>query len=673
MRPMTHERALDMTYEIPGVLDFVMGKEYLDRPNLYPRQGTLLKILFLEADRMTDYDFDVIQEWEDRYLSTADDKGEGKEGISPGILKRIEINRMCPCGHDKGEHGSEERRNMSCLSCDGCPRYRGRYWFREVVAAIGRRGSKGHIGAMAGAYILWHFIQKGNPQAYYGVDRDKRLQAIVFAGKKEQAKAYQWADLNNVILGAPCFTDYLGRPQSESITLRSKYDEARESDRANRQVRTTADISSFEIIPKESTKIAGRGGAAFMLYFDEAAHVVKGAAKNDVADVHLAATPALDQFGKEGFIYLPSSPWQRTGLFYNQYLLSIAMDSRGNPEHPEMMMVQLPSWGLYEDWERSHTLKVYEDGEKMFPRMAGPIQAYDDDMKQIEKANPETFAVERRAQFASVIDAYLKPEKIAQVWEPWPGPEDVLRFVDRGNLATIYRAHGDPSKSGARFGWAIAHIAGRDERELPHVVFDVVHYWDPADFEGHEVDYDFIGGEIEKYLDAFMPAEVTFDQFSSVQTIQRLQRHAQKKRYPKRVQIYERPATSKLNWNTAEITKTAMGLGLVHSPYHEELEREMSFLQDFGGRVDKPTSGPVQTKDIWDAFSICVYELIGDEVATLMAEGLGGLKLRGSSQGGFEIPGTGTDPDGVHSALSSFGRGKRYRDRTGIGRPRPRG
>jgi hypothetical protein len=616
--------------DVPDIIEFTCSDAYLNRPNLYPRQGTLLKIIFLQDELLTDYDYEVIAEWEEEYLKTVNDKGVALGGITPGVLDRIRINKEA-----------------------------GRKWFRQVLNVSGRRGSKGHIGGIAGSYVLWHYITKGDPQGFYGVDRDKRLSAIVFAGKKEQARANQWRDLNNIILGAPCFTRYISQAQTESLTLFSRHDFVKMMERSERGVESSIDPATFEIVPKESTEMAGRGPASFMQHYDEAAHVVRGVAKASAEEVYEAATPALDQFGLDGFIYIPSSPWQMIGLLYDHYLLAGEMDTDEHgvlvPAYPEMLMVQLASWAIYKDWERAHEIPR-APGELPYQRLKGAIQSYDDNMRQLERANPERFKVERRSHFAAVLDAYLKPERISAMWEPWPNPDRPMKMADRGHLATLYRAHGDPSKSGAGFGFALGHVEGPDERGLPHVVFDIVHHWDPADFEGHEVDYDVIGRELADYLDRFMPGEMTFDQFNSVSTIQFLQRHARDSHYPKRVEIYERTATGPLNWKTYETFKTALGLNLVHAPYYEMADLELTFLQDRGGKVDHPSSGPVQTKDVADCMAIVVYELIGEAMSAFIGKMLSEVPLHVAAPGGF-------DPyqpqrEEAHQALSGFGRGR---------------
>lgn len=651
--------------DIPDVIEFTMSDKYLNRPNLYPRQGTLLKVIFLQEHLLTEYDHQVLNEWEESYLKTADDKGEGNRGIVPGVRERMRINSTCPCGHHVSEH--HKRAGQCSGGLCSCGTYRGRRWFREVVSVIGRRGSKGHVGAIAGAYVLWHYITKGDPQGYYGVDRDKRLTGIVFAGKKEQAKVNQWKDLTNVILGAPCFSQYISRPQTESLSLFSRYDFVKMAERASRGIHTDVDQASFVILPAESTTMAGRGPASFMQFYDEVAHVVKGVAKNEATDVYDAATPSLDQFGLDGFIYLPSSPWQKIGLFYDKYQEAIETEEDGTAVYPEMLMVQLTSWDPYEDWERAHEIPR-APGELPYQRLKGAIQSYDHQMQQLERANPDTFKVERRSRFATVLDAYLNPEKVKTIWEPWNGK--TLTLGGRGNLATTYRAHGDPSKSGAGFGFALAHVEGPDERGLPHVVFDELHAWLPENYEGHEVDYDDIKTDLADYLDRYMPHEMTFDQFNSVATIQALQRHARAMRYPKQVQIYERTATGPLNWKTYETFKTALGLGLIHAPYFELADLELTFLQDLGGKVEHPTSGPVQTKDVADCMAIVTYELIGEQMTAFIGKMLSEVPLGVGAQGGLDP--YGPQREEAHQALSAFGRGRGPGGPRGMGAPRRR-
>ena len=629
---------------MPDPIEFCISDKYLNRPILYPRQATMLKVFFLRDDMFTQYDLDVIGEWEDTFLRF------GNEGISPQILKRIEI----------------------CKA-------QGRPWFREILTVLGRRGSKGHIGALSGSYVLWNFMHKpGGPQAHYGIDRDKRLTAIVFAGKKEQATANQWRDLNNVILGGPCFAPYVSKPQTERLTVYAPADFLRAQRQRMAGVYTEQDNATFEIVPSPSTAMAGRGPTSFMQFYDEMAHVVATGANRSAEDVYTSATPSLDQFGVDAFLYEGSSPWQMQGQFYENWTKSIEIGADGLPAFPEMLMLQLPSWAPYLDWEDADRIpikpptKTYIEVLVDVPSAADPevietsseivehlisgptlrplkraIQTFDDQMRQLEKANPETFAVERRSHWAQSLASYLDRNKIEEMFGAYKGTPLVIQT--RGPLSITYKAHGDPSKVNDNFGFAIAHVEPGETKthNLPHVVFDVIHHWRPQDFDDHTIDYLIIEEQMERYLDAFAMDELTFDQFNSVMTIGSLNRYVQETGFPKRITIYEKTATRPLNWRRCEVFKAALNLGLLHAPMlaadgvtvseHAEMaELELRFLEEKNGKVDHPSSGPVQHNDISDAMMECVFALIGEEMGAFLGQALGSAGVSGSS--------TGTDP-----------------------------
>lgn len=675
--------------DMPDPIEFVISDKYLDRGNMYPRQATMLKVFFLRDDMFTQYDLDVIGEWEEAFLRS------GNEGISPKILERIKINKAA-----------------------------GRPWFREILTVIGRRGGKGHLGGLTGAYVLWNYMHKpGGPQNYYGIDRDKRLTCIVFAGKKEQATANQWRDLTNVIQGGPCFGPYISRPQTERLTIFAPNDFLRAQKRMAAGIHTEQDQATFEIIPSPSTMMAGRGPTSFMQFYDEMAHVVNSGSNRGAEEVYVAASPSLDQFGVDAFIYEGSSPWQMQGQFYDNWQRAIEIDPDGSPAYPEMVMVQLPSWGPYENWEeadripirppkqewievevevprlttvKGKTVEVVETKieiiersipGKCFQPLKKAVQAYDDQMRQLERANPQTFAVERRSHWAQSLAAYLDRNKIAAMFGPYRGQQ--LRIQTAGPLSQTYKAHGDPSKVNDNFGWAIAHTEPGDESTmgLPHVVFDVLHHWRPIDFEDHTIDYVEVLGDIqEHYVKPFAPDEITFDQFNSVMPIGLLQRYVIEERIPKRISIFEKTATRQLNWKRAEIFKAALNMGLIHAPMlasdgtvseHAEMaELELRFLEESNGKVDHPSSGPIQHNDIADAMFECVYALIGEQMAAYLGQTLGeaGVSGMAAGSGGLD-PYRGMAPPGSNgdtsAGLANTHAGNRRS--AGMGQPRSRG
>jgi hypothetical protein len=660
---------------VPDPITFVLSEHWLDKPNLYPRQATLLKIIFLRDDLFTDYDHQVIAEWINDFNETNPDAGvENKftartNGIQPDVYERI-----------------------AWLKAHN---YR---WFREVILAIGRRGAKGYVSSLAMAYVLWNYLAKGNPQEYYGIDPNKQLSAMIFASKREQAKENLWGDLYNVITTAPCFTEYISAPLAESLTVYAPYDFVRMRKMAARGIRTTRDMASFSIVPRESTLVAPRGQAGFLVGFDEAAHVKNAGITREFGAVYNAATPSLDQFGTDAFIILPSSTWEMTGRFYELWELSLQRelhDDQLMAVYQNKLMLQLPSWGPYKDWERAHELEIFPPGftgdlqehaeVPRFRKLRGAIQAYDDNMRKEERANPDAFRVERLSNWATAMDAYLAAARVDGMFADWGerhpdwGPPHLENQV-RGPLLVSYRAHGDPSNVNCRFGFALAHEEPGPDG-LNHAVFDLIHFWDPADYDDHFVDYDEIIEWIySNVVTRFQPDELTFDQFNAPATVQALQKRVRAGHLQKNVQVYVRDATAALNWSTYETFKACLNMGLVHAPVHMEAAQELKFLQKPEGqsKVICPTSGPVQTKDIADCVAIVTAALLGEQMGTFLGRDLArqrpGLSLPGGDDpykrfdpGQFSNPfGLALGQSGMHRGLHS-GMGRTGRPGAGYG------
>lgn len=662
--------------EVPDIITFVTSPDYLNRPNLYPRQATLLKCFFLREDLFTEYDYQVVAEWDEQYFKGLHAKERAQHEVDTFGQETTPTTTIAISGSPKL---LERMRAAKAL---------GYSWFREILLVMGRRAGKGHISALAMAYVLWNYMAKGDPQDHYGVDRDKKLAALIFAGKREQAKANLWRDFVNVVTGGPCFAPYIASSLGEKLSVYAPHDFIRMEEMAQRGINTALDMATFEILPKESTMMAGRGPASFIMGFDEMAHVVASGANRSAEEVYTASVPSLDQFKKDGFLIEPSSPWQMTGQFYENYSRAVEIGIDGKPVYPAVMMIQLASWDVYLDWEIAHELPLFPGGFQgdngeytdkplpAFKRLKNAIQAYDSQMADLEKADPDTFKVERRAQWATVMDAYLDPAKIEQIFTPWRDRPDyygppLLRFTDKGILAYTYKGHADPSSVNCRYGVAVAHIE-KDVENRPHVVFDLIHHFDPADFPNHTIDYEEVDDWIwDNIIAPFQPETFTFDQYNSVGSVQKLTKKVARARLPKRSTVYEETANATKNWRVAEAFKSAINMGLVHSPTYDEVELELKFLQKGNGnKVDHPTVGPVQTKDIADAVMITTYALIGEWIEGYKEMLSGGPS--GALPGGFGgmSMGGGANPraldDNSHStfqALRSFARTRMGRER----------
>jgi hypothetical protein len=362
-------------------------------------------------------------------------------------------------------------------------------------------------------------------------------------------------------------------------------------------------------------------------------------------------------------------------------------------------MLQLTSWDIYVDWERAHEIPLFPDdfrGEKneyfakeeidpdalhqlkpypVLKKMRGAIQAYDDQMMRLERSNPDTFKVERRSHFAAALDAYLNTELVSNIFRPWDerperyGPPLIV-VQDGGLLGMSYKGHGDPSKVNDKFGIAVAHVEN-DAQGRAHCVFDILHHFNPADFDGGIIDYEYVDDWIwGNVISKFYPEEFTFDQYNSTSSIQRLQKRVRNTHLPKRVNIFEKTTTSGYDWTVKENSKAAINLGLVHAPAvttgesYERAELELRFLQSpRPGKVDHPSAGPVQSKDIADAMTECIHVLIGEQVNNFVHADMA-MTPMGISQEGF-TPFQGAMDKAeleVMRGMSGFGRARGMRD-----------
>lgn len=599
---------------MPSIIEFAERVEFIGGLNkrLYPRQQTLLKLMFLETENMTSYDIEVIDEWRE---------GFGGSPLSVGVPKDV-------------------WEKVAYLKDRGYPH------FSEVLNISGRRASKGHIGGIAGAYKAWYLINLDNPQEHYGISQDKELYTFVLATQYNQARDFQFADLKSAILNGKCFQPFVAIGKDHHVALRTPYDIRMLAEKVRSKSKVETLQASIHLLPVSSNSPSARGAACFQLFFDEFAHMLVGTDGPRTADkAYEALTPSLDQMDKDKFIYVPTSPYTKAGKAYELYQSAQAVDENGKPEQPTTLVVQLPSWELYRDYDDER-----RTGVRPFKRA---IQKFDEDMERIKKRDPQSFKVEREAQWAEVIDNYLNPQWVDWMFEPFYDDSDIpgLRKLERqlkGVPKWVYWGHSDPSKAGCNFAFALGHnepVTDDDGEVWQHVIIDHMKVWKPEDFEDGVVPYNEIEKEIVEVLGAFPTTEVfTYDQFGSFVTVARMKQRVREQKLSTTVR--ESTFTDQTNKKRAEVFKAALSLRWVHS-YKDNfgaddnslLEQELKFLTEKNGKVYPQTIGPVQTKDLADCVMEITYQLVGDQWAKYkMREELGKTKPQFGAQGGYNNP-----------------------------------
>lgn len=608
-----------------SIIDFATHKSFCGVP-LYPRQRTLLKVIYLETENFTDYDLEVIEEWRNGFLSHAE-----VCGIQPDIFARINWLKV-----------------------------RGYRHFPHVQMVVGRRGSKGLNGGVIGAERMAFFWWLDDWQKYFGVKPHSDGYLSVIATTIDQARRYQFNDIKLTIEGCAYLRPHISTDKEYYISLRTPTDIRYMGELIAARVPIEREIASLKAMAFSANSASSRGGAGFANFYDEFAHQITGTGSNKTGEeIYGAGQPSLRQFKRHALTYMPSTPLSQIGKFFELYnegcvLLnedgtitrvterSLKVDAeevmatKVITANPTKFIAQFPSWELYRDWDRSpsipvRTPKYYKAGMKVYGPIfkEGAIVEYDEELQIEERVNPEKFRVEYRSQFATVPDAYLKPEKVEAMYDPLPW-RDALSPQVRGTFTHRYLIHCDPGRSGANFAMCIGHLEKappveeriKDKfgkmvtvtREWDHVVVDYLKVWRPMDYDDGVVDYVEVKDDITNVLERFQSTtQLSFDQWQSSLFLAELKRE-----FSPAIRIVEKTFTAEQNWKRFERFKSALNLGWVHAYrdnfYKDDvnclLELELKFLQEKNGKVDRQEVGPVTTKDLADCLMVVTTELL---------------------------------------------------------------
>jgi hypothetical protein len=541
---------------------------------LYPAQLTLLKLIFLELERLTAYDHLVLDRWCYSFVDGVDEHGRrgyvGDYGVAPDVLDRI----------------------ATCRAA-------GREWFGRVVLVIGRRGSKGLIGGICVARVVWELLCLGDPVAALGTT-GTRFVINLFAAQQDQAQA-QFRVVADLINRSPAFKPYIAKSSAERLCLWSP---------AQRGAKETQpERAAIEIVAREATTNAGRAWASPVLVFDEAAHMFGGGSNRSADEIYEAAGPSLAQFGTLSLLYEASSPWDQTGLFFADYERGLRIAHDGTAQHPDTLVVQLPSWSLYEDWAltQDETFLTYDGGPAFRPLSRAMVAPDSPFLVAAEADDPVNYAVEFLAHWRTTIDAYLPADDVRRVFAPFG--DRLLTMQDRGARNIRYLVHVDTSRSGANTACVVAHAETHDD--VSHLIVDQIRVWRPQDFQNHKIDAKAVVDDLIDIVERFQPAAMTFDQYDNTYYLNTLREAFLRGTRPWITAFSEHTATENGNWAEAQTFRTAISLGHVHSPPHQLAERELLFLRlERANRVAAPTSGPVTTCDIADCFFVLASKLL---------------------------------------------------------------
>jgi hypothetical protein len=474
-------------------------------------------------------------------------------------------------------------------------------WFPEVLMVIGRRGGKGHLGAVCTARVIWELMLMVDPQAELGIMAGKRLTIPVFAGQADQARSNQFRDIAEILDRAPCFKQLIARRLASRYLLWTPQ-QVLDGDNVN------PEHALIEIVAREATPLAARGPATPMFLYDEMAFAVDAGANRSAAEVLNAAAPAMAQFPAP-MLYQASSPWDQIGQFYESYCEALALDPVGTSLNPDVLVVQLPSWEMYENWELTHDpgFLTYPGGPP-FPKIDAPYLTRESPiLVRWERRDPVRFATEYGAQWARVQNPFLDERHVKRIFAGLPNRP--LDMQPRGALGHEHYAHIDLSRRRANTALMIGHPEDIDG--LRHFIVDHIKLWSPRDYPNGEIDQYALADELLEYVSDFRLVEITTDSYDAPLITQYLDGLIAKQQLSWRPRLEEHPASLTRNRREAELFREAIALDRVHAPEHEHARRELLFLeQGRDGKVGPPTTGLVRTSDVADCFFALTARLL---------------------------------------------------------------
>jgi len=460
----------------------------------------------------------------------------------------------------------------------------------ELVLVCGRRSGKTFIASVISAYEAYKLILKVDPQKHYKLPQGEEIRIINIASTSDQALILSKATQNR-ILNSKWFLPYIeGKNQSE-IRLRTK----RDLELYNQEIRLYGkplDIhASIRIQALPCTARGIRGGNVIVGILDEIAHFIDNEGNRSGDQIYEALTPSIATFGLDGKIICISSPYIKSGIFYDLYLDALGRED----DEPDLnkIMFRIPTWEMND----SITFE-YLESEK--------------------KRNPETFDSEFGADFSSIISGFFKyPEKIDAC---------IIRSCEtsnpNGNFGHYIAV--DPSSSQNGYALAMVHVEqrerikeldGKEKKEKKNiVVLDRWKVWNLRDpeFEGlpyidEEVIFDYINNLCQR----FRVVKIAYDQFESTSSVMKFKKMG--------VNAIKTPFSRHYNTKIYKKLRDMIYDERLDLFYNERGIKELKNLQEkkVGKKqivVEAPLQGEITTDDLCDVLANAIFIATSNEV-----------------------------------------------------------
>ena len=445
---------------------------------------------------------------------------------------------------------------------------------RQLLLSLGRRSSKSLMASIISNYEVYKLVKKGNPQQYFGFPSGQQIAITTVATTDEQA------------------TTLFDMIKARGMTCAYLKDRIVNKTQTYFNLRTDADIKnesapSIKLLCGGSASASLRGKNNLVVIFDEAAFFMQGV-KNSGEDIYNALTPSIASFTKDGKgvgkIILLSSPFSKSGLFYNKYVESFS-------DEESMLMF------------------------KMYTAMVNPTvdSAF---LRSEFRKNKDSFMCEFGAEFSDTITSWID--------------EDVLKKAIVNPNIIMNKPEGQRGKNyymGIDYGgktdgtsYAIVHKEGDqiilDSADVFYGASSDV--WDisnslylntPRDFAGFQVlPINGIADKIKQLCDRFYIIDGWFDQFNGYGLLEALKQR-------KLNQFRMQSMSASLNTQMFQLSKMLINSGFIKLFNHPVLIPELLTLEEAknGGQLSVQAPRRIGFHDdISDAFCRAVWSCYND-------------------------------------------------------------
>jgi hypothetical protein len=463
----------------------------------------------------------------------------------------------------------------------------------DLLLACGRRGGKTFIASIISAYESYKLIIKDNPQSYYNMAEDEVIKIVNVASSGDQAQELA-TQIQNRIFNSEWFLPYISSFNGEEINLKTKHDIKKMKDEEKRYGKPIKKRATIRIESLLCSARGSRGGSVIVALLDELAHFVDNEGNRGGKTVYTGLTPSGATFGKDSKVICISSPYTKTGIFFELFSKSF--------EDSSIRMLQMPTW-------------------EMNPRIEF------DFLQNRYKKDEEAFWCEYGAQFSTTVSGFFKfPERINECISIIDYKEVFDNELQQIKKAPIYRPETEKSSGRYRYyiamdpatkdnGYALAMVhCERDANNRTSVIVDKWMKWsinDPEFSEFDFIDIEIIDNYVLELTRRFRVTQIVYDQFESAASIQKFIKAG--------IDAVKTHFSRQYNMKIYKNLRSIIYDKRLSLLYNEEGISELVHLQEkkVGKKqfiVEAPTSGDVTNDDLADVLANAVNIALENEL-----------------------------------------------------------